>query len=147
MSVAEAQAALKVLEDEVVALRKRKETLSAELQAVDHRLHQLTGGWSGTGELANARAKVTQAQREEQDAAARLVIWEVEPYSHSNTKPYIVVKITPKRIYVRPQGVSRAQYYNRDGLSESSWEKSKIDVAATFPEGLAEYEKAHKRKK
>lgn len=148
MNVEEAKAALQLLEHEVVALRQRKNELEAELQTIDNRLRVLQGGFRGTGELSAARLRVKQAEREEADAKGRLVVWgDSQPYGATEAKPYIVDKITPKRIYVRRQGQERAEFYNRDGTTDSRWCNAKIDLAKTFPEGLEAYEKANKRKK
>jgi hypothetical protein len=147
MGVEEAKAELELLRQEVAVLNVRLVALKDEQQQIEERLYEIHGGFRGYGEMSRARQKVKVEERAARDATLRLVVWKVEPSTHWNDKspePYVVDKVTPKRIYVRRRGEERADYYVKDGTTGKSYGASVIDVDKTFPEGLDEYAKANK---
>jgi hypothetical protein len=147
--VDQAKAKLQALKAEAHTLSQRKRELHDEIDQIEHRIHQLYGGFGGWGEIKQAKEAIKLAELKERDKVARLVVWSVEParYLHGgNDEPFIVDKVTPKRIYVRRRGETNSEYYNKDGGSGRDYINTKIDIAATFPEGIDEYAKANKRK-
>jgi len=134
------------LQLELTQLREKKKELEQQAKDADQRIRQLVGFYSSRGLIGQAERRVKTAEREARDAVGRLVVWITPPWRiGKDDKPYIVDKVTPKRIYVRRQGNERADFYEKDGTTGTRYGDSQIDVAKTFPEGLDAYQKANKR--
>lgn len=127
------------------ALQEKRKELEQQTKEVEARIREIYGGFSRNGLLLQAERSVKIAEREARDRYARLVVWVTAPWDRSDDKPYIIDKVTPKRIYVRRRGQERADYYEKDGTTGTRYGKEQIDLAKTFPEGLEAYEKANKR--
>lgn len=149
MSIEETKGYLKVLQAEVVVVRRRIKEVEEELGRLKTRSLALHGSvYGGGGELYFASQRLKQAELEATDAVARKVMWvdNKQPYQDVYEKfGYIVDKITPKRIFVRCVGHERCYQYNKDGTVVSGYKDASIDINKTFPEGLDEYEKANKQ--
>lgn len=130
---------------EYAELKLKLSSLKIQVNETEARLHEIHGGFSRTGLLADAKLNLESAERVVRDSTRRLVVWEVSPFIggwYQSPEPYIIDKITPKRIYVRQRGEKQADYYDKDGTN--GYGNCKIDIIKTFPEGLDEYTKANK---
>jgi uncharacterized protein YoxC len=127
------------LKDERDRLKEETTELSAQLKAKETRIRELVSIWSG-GEISEAQREVKVAERNLADDAARKVVWVEEPsFFRSNGSQYIVVKVTPKRIYIRQAGHNTEVFRDRaTGCGKHSFDGI-IALAATFPEGVENF--------
>lgn len=126
---------LDVLKQDIVRAEDALKTMEAHKK-------ELIGEWRQTGTINAAKGRLAKAELELKDSTARIVVWkERRNWSHDDNSDYVVVKVTSKRVYVRQKNVDgREVYYNRlTGQGTNKYE-GQIDVAATFPEGVNNYE-------
>jgi hypothetical protein len=135
-NIAAATENLASLVQEARIAQTRLNEIEAEKKQIESRLHELTGGWGGRGLILAAKHKLITAEQEAKDATKREVKW-VKDKPGFEVAEFIVDKVTAKRIYVRRRGRKDSEFYNHDG--EKHQYGCKIDVAATFPEGLDNY--------
>ena len=120
------------LEQEADNLKHALLILEEKVKDKDARLRELMGVWSRPGLIAQKKADVERALREEADANATQVVWKEPPMWSSDTAR-VVRKITKKRIYIARQGEERMSYFSKDGTSTSKYD-GVIDLELTFGE-------------
>lgn len=137
MSTPEIQAA----RQKVDSLKAERDRLYADIaehekqvKAKQDRLRLVVGGWSNGGELQAAERDLAKLCRELDDKQLPIVIWAEADCWHNGR--WVVTRITAKRIYVRAAGTDRQEQYLHDGTSPRQYDKTRIDIAATFPNGL-----------
>lgn len=113
LTVTQAEAALKALEEEYAALSEEEKRLEARLKEVEARRRQLKGWNPRDGEIARARNEFEHAKRIEQDAALPRVL--VKSGWREDMIQMVLIKVTPKRIYLREIGGVREEIFDRDG--------------------------------
>lgn len=119
---------LKALMLEATKLRDRKEALGKELEEIEQRQRELSGGFRGFGEIKSKRAEIKTLELEIADKQKPRVIWT----DGTTSDEQIVDKVTPKRIFVRTIGRERAdQYVRATGERVGGWSGAKkIDLQA-----------------
>ena len=136
-TVEQARDNLSALLAEKTALTAEFAELSKRLAAVESRLRQLDGAWRTAGEIRDARNKLDEAERLAADAGKVVVQWAVAPTRWGKQhNPYVVEKVTAKRITIREAGESQVDHFRHDGASGKSYIDWRIDIAKTFPNGL-----------
>lgn len=134
MHSSELKAQLKDLQTQANQCRTDIEKLEKKLAETKKQLVELEGsGWGHRyGEIQRLKDKIAQAEREEKDAYATVVVWKDEDRVYQNDRKYVVRRITKKRIYVAQVGSSSETYYNKDGTRDNGWRSESIDLEATF---------------
>lgn len=125
MTSQEAREKLAALEVELAETLTRKDALQLELEAAERRIRQLRGSHHGYGEIPLARGRVKECEQIEAD--------ESMPKAMILGVPYVIDKVTPKRIFLRKAGGSDVSQYDRDGRPVAQWGLSldnRIDVVA-----------------
>lgn len=105
----------------------------------------------GTGTIADKKRELAKVELAIADESKPLVYWskyggrkQEEPTalpvsmyaSQSIERPYVIDKVTAKRIYIRMKGADRQSQYDHTGVSISRYQKDQIDIAKTFPQGI-----------
>lgn len=151
--IEEAQAEVDTLRSQLSAKRKDIEEIDRSIAAMEsakeqavleaEKVYKRSSGFSYSSEnglLVEAKKTLVQLQRDKADESARLVVFETLPWG--DTKAHVVDKITKKRIYIRPKGKTGTTYCDREtGIPAYGW---KMDLAATFPEGVEKFAAAAK---
>lgn len=109
----------------------------------------LRPGFRGeSGTIPEAREKLAKAARMIEDFDKPLVYWSKysgNEYAESTATPsgwsrdlptYIVEKVTKKRIYVRKKGEDQSLQFEHDGTNVGRYQRDRIDIAKTFPQGV-----------
>ena len=113
---------------ELSQLREKKREMTRQVEEADKRIRELVGFYSSRGLIGQAERELKRAEREAKDATARRVIWVTEPWGRTGDKPYVVDKITPKRIYVRRMGNEKSSRgARRDRLD--NWQTDYLEGA------------------
>ena len=102
----------------------------------EDRIHEITGGPFGGrygGLLNKAKREHGKLCRMIADKDARTVVWAGTRYGIGRDDRWVVIKITPKRIYARAEGSEDSTYFDYSGTQSYG---ASIDIAKTFPEGL-----------
>lgn len=129
--IRELQYRVKLLVEEQESLWRQEQALKAQIDKMTARQRQLNNSFNRSGLIGKAKQALAQAELERDDEHRPLVVWIGPPQLRG--RPYVVDKVTAKRIYVRPKGHSRScDQFNRDGTSVSRHCKDKIDLKATF---------------
>lgn len=128
---------LKVAQAESAELKKEKDKLEARLKEIDQRIIQLHGThYSRGGLMDTLKADLDKAELEIKHSTSRPVVWAERNWCNGD---YVVEKVTAKRIYVCRFGSTRPDLFNLDGTTVSKGSRDRIDIAKTFPEGLANW--------
>ena len=116
-AVHDAQIQLAKLEHEVKALDAEEKQINDRLKAISIRMGELRpfGYGSERGQIALARARLAQAQREQADANKPRLEISRGQYARPSTVTVVLVKVTDKRIYVRDVGGDREHFISKDG--------------------------------
>lgn len=122
------------LRAEELRLAADAERLTMQLRTITDRLRELRGHWNDIGAVKYACNKWQQAVSRERDKSLPRVIWAREP--KYGEKELVLVKATPKRLFVRRIGDACYQQYDRStgmrvGRPNSGF-SGIIDVAKTL---------------
>lgn len=136
--VHEAELEVKIIELEAARVREAVRKARKDVEALEKRQKELYGGWHSHGLIDQAKTKLKQACRDLIDSGARKVVWATPPSwsCRQEDKTYVVVKVTPKRVYIREAGTDREKYHDKLAGNGNSKYDGKIDIEKTFPEGL-----------
>lgn len=130
------RAELQALRAEEAKLVSDSEELSAKLRTVNTRLQELRGSWCQGGLIKQAHSDYKRAEARERDKQLPRVVWQREP-EHSE-KELVLVKATPKRLFVRGIGCPHCSQYDRStGLRAGRADNGRsgiIDVSKTLGE-------------
>lgn len=102
------------------------------------------------GEIVDLRKKLEKLDLQIEDEQKPLVYWSKYSGTEQDTStptptyinkpidtPYVVDKVTKKRIFIRRKGVNEGVgQFEYDGTNVGSYKRDQIDIAKTFPEGL-----------
>lgn len=129
--------------------RERITYLKAELEKHQDNIARLAGNRWGQdcGQIVDKRKQIENTTRQIEDFGRPVVYWDtyrgikregaeqVFPlvYGEPIENCWVVTRVTPKRIYVRPIG-GREIFVNLDGVADPP--TLAIDMARTFPNGL-----------
>ena len=119
-------------------IRVRLKALAAEqlsLSDETNTLHARSYSGSFVGIIPDLQEELARARRIEQDAACRVVVFVERGVFTNPLETWVVDKVTPKRICIRPTGSTRTEQFDRITGSHR-WRDEVIDLAATFPEGV-----------
>jgi DNA gyrase/topoisomerase IV subunit A len=106
------------LEQEAADLRVFVADMERKTEAARARLNALRGGYHRGGLLDAKSAQIEQAEADLRYQAMPAAVWVEKPRISSDWR---VEKVTPKRVYLRQSGSSRATYYSReDGMADRS---------------------------
>lgn len=116
-AVHDAQIQLANLEREHQSLIEEERQINDRLKVISARRSELRpfGSRYETGQIALARARLAQAQREQADANKPRLEISRGKYAHPPTVTVVLVKVTDKRIYVREVGGDREHFISKDG--------------------------------
>ena len=99
------------LRDEESRLQVEATRLNDELRMITDRLRELNDNWGQWGLIRQACDKLKRAEAAERDATLPRVVWKREP-KYGETR-LVLVKATPKRLYVRRIGLPMCEQYDR----------------------------------
>ena len=140
---AELRARLAAMEAEIVELRAIVEAG----EKARRRLIAIDGGrYSEIGGLRSKLDATEKAERQAaEDATARRAI--VQEFGCAPGE-WIVQGVTESYVTARKTGrwETTMKFDTETGESRSKWDNTRLDIAATFPEGIAAYRKAAKVK-
>lgn len=134
-------------EREWKALTKQIEVLQKEADEL-RKFERGFGRTTETGKIAKQKEELAELELLIADEQKPLVYWSMyggnvckEPTSKPSSwgpdsAPYVVDKVTAKRIYIRKKGGDQVSQYGHDGKSVSRYQRDQIAIAKTFPEGI-----------
>lgn len=133
------------IEAEIAATNTEIETLRATIaegKKAEARLRILCPWRSDEHATVRLAAELARARLAEADKSARAVVFVASHGYHG--LPTVVAGVTDKWITVRRAGSPDAdtKYAVTDGRCFASYRSEVLDLAATFPEGVAAYRKA-----
>lgn len=121
---------LDALVKEANNLHDERDLLEDRIEVISERLRELNGALGDYGNIAKAQDAYVNALRLEEDEIKPLPVWTNAP--RDSDKKRVISKITPKRIYLKTQGVGGEDYYDKEtGITFNSSFYGVLDVPAT----------------
>lgn len=133
----------RALTTESADLQQEQRALTKRLEEVTKRIYELHGGPLSRfgGELDRARGELLQEEQYALDPQRTRPVFasplEAPILKDSENGYFVVVKVTPKRFYIRESRTTRVVWYSRE-TGFSSCGRYRLDIAATFPGGIPE---------
>lgn len=142
------------LQQEYKRNKKKLEDLDKEIKKTHDRQNKLlmhSFGYGKRGLIVEAELELRHELTIFENKNRRKVVFKKEEKTKSfylgRARDYIVEKVTPKRIYIRPVTSSaKGDFYDHDGCRDAYQSTPDIDVEKTFPEGVKEFMKNQKSK-
>ena len=110
---------IEALEEKVVELKKERNRLGGVKYGLGH-------NWS---EILSLKDELEDAKLRDLHNTAKEVVWKGDMVP---AERHVVVRVTPKRIFVSQHGHKYQSQYNKDGSPVSGWPSCKIDIEKTF---------------
>lgn len=117
------QAELTKAQEQAETLRVNIAVYKDELKKMESRLGDLVGVWGRYSEIKRLQDELERSRIAEHDAVAPKI-----RVTGRRGGLHVFVKRTAKRIYTRPVGGSREEFWNHDGSSTSSFSSDKLNL-------------------